>query len=255
MTRTAAPPTRPPEPDGPRQVSKFEFNLLRILRFMVGHFPAGPGHATRPAPPSPRPECLSGRGGRSGARTRSPRRACCSSSGKAAGGTTGTSARTCPTPGRVWERIPLDERCAEFSRPRAGVPDLGDGGEGERDEDRVGRRPESPERRPTNCSSGWPSTRSGPTRTCSPRCRKKDAFRLNPLCWISFPGDMTDDDEPTPPELRPALRGAARRAAGVPPDAPHAPVDSIGADEGADRRLEADAATGAGGVRRPAGRS
>src|SRR6185369_16059143 len=43
MTRTAAPPTRPPEPDGPRQVSKFEFNLLRILRFMVGHFPADQG--------------------------------------------------------------------------------------------------------------------------------------------------------------------------------------------------------------------
>ena len=43
MTHTAAPPTRPPEPDGPRQVSKFEFNLLRILRFLVGHFPADQG--------------------------------------------------------------------------------------------------------------------------------------------------------------------------------------------------------------------
>ena len=38
MTRTAAPPQRPPEPDGPRQVSKFEFNLLRILRFFLGYF-------------------------------------------------------------------------------------------------------------------------------------------------------------------------------------------------------------------------
>ena len=43
MSRAAAPPMRPLEADGPRQVSKFEFNLLRILRFLVGHFPADQG--------------------------------------------------------------------------------------------------------------------------------------------------------------------------------------------------------------------
>ena len=43
MTRSAAPSTRPTEPEGPRQVSKFEFNLLRILRFIVGHFPTDQG--------------------------------------------------------------------------------------------------------------------------------------------------------------------------------------------------------------------
>ena len=43
MTRTAAPPTRSPEPDGPRQVSKLEFNLLRILRFALGQWPADQG--------------------------------------------------------------------------------------------------------------------------------------------------------------------------------------------------------------------
>ena len=57
-TRTAPPP-HPPEPDGPRQVSKFEFNLLRILRFLVGHFPADQGlQLVRTA--VSRPECLSG---------------------------------------------------------------------------------------------------------------------------------------------------------------------------------------------------
>ena len=58
MTRTAAPPTRPPEPDGPRQVSKFEFNLLRILQFIVGRFPADSGMQLVRAAIA-RPECLS----------------------------------------------------------------------------------------------------------------------------------------------------------------------------------------------------
>ena len=57
MTRTAAPPPRPPEPDGPRQVTKFEFNLLRILRFLVGHFPADQGMQLVRAAIA-RPECL-----------------------------------------------------------------------------------------------------------------------------------------------------------------------------------------------------
>src|SRR3954469_4245667 len=57
MTRTAAPPSRPPEPDGPRRVSKFEFNLLRILRFFLGHFPPDQGLQLVRAAVS-RPECL-----------------------------------------------------------------------------------------------------------------------------------------------------------------------------------------------------
>ena len=42
MIRTAEPPSRLPG-DGPRQVSKFEFNLLRVLRFFLGHFPSDQG--------------------------------------------------------------------------------------------------------------------------------------------------------------------------------------------------------------------
>ena len=70
MTRTAAPPARPPEPDGPRQVSKFEFNLLRILRFMVGHFPADQGLQLVRAGgrAAGMPECRGGRAGEGHAR-------------------------------------------------------------------------------------------------------------------------------------------------------------------------------------------
>ena len=58
MTTTAAPPAnRPPEPDGPRQVSKFEFNLLRVLRFLLGHFPGDQGLQLVRASIA-RPECL-----------------------------------------------------------------------------------------------------------------------------------------------------------------------------------------------------
>ena len=57
MTRSTAPP-RPTEPEGPRQVSKFEFNLLRILRFIVGHFPTDQGMQLVRAAIT-RPECLS----------------------------------------------------------------------------------------------------------------------------------------------------------------------------------------------------
>src|SRR6185503_1600806 len=37
--------------------------------------------------------------------------------------------------------------------------------------------------------------------------RKKEAFRLNPLCWISFPGDMTESDNPQAPDFAPLFNG------------------------------------------------
>ena len=37
--------------------------------------------------------------------------------------------------------------------------------------------------------------------------RKKEAFRHNLLGWISFPGDMTESDNPTPPDFAPLFHG------------------------------------------------
>ena len=98
-------------------MSKFEFNLLRILRFMVGHFPADQGmQLVRDRDRPPRvPERGSGR---AGARTRS-RKACVLflvRAGRLAERQVPARQRHRP-PGRVWERIPLDERTLEFSPP------------------------------------------------------------------------------------------------------------------------------------------
>ena len=129
MTRTAAPPTRPPEPDGPRQVSRFEFNLLRILRFMVGQFPADQGIQLVRAPIA-RPECLS-RGAVELVQD-TLAKACVLFLVRQGGWRNERYLRgNVPTPGRVWQRIPLDERSLTFSPPGPGIPRLGDGREGE----------------------------------------------------------------------------------------------------------------------------
>src|SRR5215211_787516 len=108
-------PTQPAEPEGPRQVTRFEFNLLRILRFLVGHFPADQGMQLVRAAVS-RPECLS-----EGAVDLVK-----DTLGKASvlflvrqGGWRNDKylRNGQPTPGRVWERVPLDERALEFSKP------------------------------------------------------------------------------------------------------------------------------------------
>jgi len=101
-----------PPPIGPPAVSRFEYNLLRILRFLVGHMPADQAinlvYARLPAPP-----CLS--------------RVCVKIAQD-------TLAKACvlhlahsggwrrerflvgrqPTDGRVWERLPLEERKLTF---------------------------------------------------------------------------------------------------------------------------------------------
>src|SRR5215211_7275049 len=108
-------PTQPAEPEGPRQVSKFEFNLLRILRFLVGHFPADQG-LLLVRQGIARPECLS-----------APAvelvkdhlaKASVLFLTKAGGWRNDRYLRNNnPSGGRVWARIPLDERELEFSRP------------------------------------------------------------------------------------------------------------------------------------------
>src|SRR5437879_304241 len=114
MMRTAAPPDRPPEPDGPRQVSKFEFNLLRILRFMVGHFPADQGMQLVRAAVT-RPECLSA--GAVDLVKDTLAKACVLFLVRQGGWRNDRYLRdNFPTPGRVWDRIPLDERSLTFSR-------------------------------------------------------------------------------------------------------------------------------------------
>jgi hypothetical protein len=196
MTRTAAQPPRPPEPDGPRQVSKFEFNLLRILRFLVGHFPADQGlQLVRTA--ISRPECLSGGAvdlvkdtlGKAGVLflTR-------------AGGWRNDRylRKNAPTPGRVWDRIPLDERALAFSRP---VLDFLLWLTAEKVHETKQAWDAAPKAlTPADelffCLA-LDATRSDPDVLAV--LRKKDAFTRNPFCWVMNPGDVADPDATKPP--------------------------------------------------------
>jgi len=204
MTRTAAPPARPPEPDGPRQVSKFEFNLLRILRFMVGHFPADQGlQLVRSA--SARPECLSA--GAVDLVKDTLAKACVLFLVRQGGWRNDKYLRGgVPTPGRVWERIPLDERSLTFS---PAVLDFLIWATAEKvAETRIAWDAPPRSLTPADELFLWlalDAIRSDPDLLAV--LRRKDAFRLNPLCWISFPGDLTESDEPVAPDFAPLFVG------------------------------------------------
>ncbi len=115
MTRNAAPPTRSPEPDGPLQVSRFEYNLLRIVQFIAGQVPADMGlQLLRSA--TPHPECLSASAVDLVEDTLA--KACVLFLVRQGGWRNDSYLRdNMPARGRVWERIPLDERSLLFSRP------------------------------------------------------------------------------------------------------------------------------------------
>src|SRR5262245_25369313 len=204
MTRTAAPPSQPAEPDGPRQVSKFEFNLLRILRFMVADFPADQGMQLVRAAIT-RPECLSA--GAVEVVKDMLAKACVLFLVHQGGWRNDKYLRgNAPTPGRVWERIPLDERSLVFSRP---VLEFLIWATAEKVNETKSPWDAAPKAlTPADELFFWMAfdkIRSDPDLLAA--LRKKDAFRLNPLCWVSFPGDMVEGDEATPPNFAPLFTG------------------------------------------------
>ncbi len=204
MTRTAAPPTRPSEPDGPRQVSKFEFNLLRILRFIVGHFPADQGMQLVRAAVA-RPECLSE--GAVDLVKDTLAKACVLFLVRQGGWRNDKYLRAnLPAPGCVWERIPIDERSLFFSRP---VLEFLIWATAEKVNDTKTAWDAAPKAlTPADELFFWlafDAIRTDPDLLAT--FRRKDAFRLNPLCWINFPGDMTEADEITPPNFAPLFDG------------------------------------------------
>jgi hypothetical protein len=187
-------------------VSKFEFNLLRILRFLVGHFPADQGlQLVRTA--ATRPDCIS----------RDAVELVKDTLGKAsvlfltrAGAWRNDRylRDNKPTPGRVWDRIPLDERTLEFSRP---VVDFLFWLTAEKVHETKQAWDAAPKAlTPADELFFWlafDQMRTDPDVLAV--LRKKDAFRLNPFCWISAPGDVADPEstKPTPPDLAPLCTG------------------------------------------------
>ncbi|MFO0824848.1 MAG: hypothetical protein U0792_17310 [Gemmataceae bacterium] len=203
MTRAAAPP-RPTEPEGPRQVSKFEFNLLRILRFMVGHFPADQGMQLVRAAIT-RPDCLSA--GAVDLVKDTLAKACVLFLVRQGAWRNDKYLRDgMPTQGRVWERIPLEERSLFFSRP---VLEFLLWATAEKVNDTKAAWDAAPKSlTPADELFFWlafDSTRADPDLLVV--LRKKDAFRLNPLCWITCPGDVSEGDDLTLPNFAPMFEG------------------------------------------------
>ena len=206
MTRTVVPPTRPPEPDGPRQVSKFEFNLLRILRFFVGAFPADQGlQLVRTA--AARPDCLSA--GAVDLVKDTLGKASVLFLTRSGGWRNDKFLRAnAPAPGRVWERTPLDERSLQFSRP---VLDFLMWATAEKVQETKQAWDAAPKAlTPADelffCLA-FDATKSDPDVLAA--LRRKDAFARNPFCWLTNPGDVTDPDgsKPQPPDFAPLFTG------------------------------------------------
>jgi len=204
MTTTHEPPTHPPDSSGPPAVSKFEYNLLRILRFLLGHMPAEQAAPLVYSRFSPRPPCLS----------RTCVRLVQDTLAKGlivhlvrAGGwrrerfLSGNQ----PVDGRVWDRVPLDVRRLEFGEHTL--------------EFLLWISAE----KPTETRDDWdapPAELSAadelffalaldalrPLPDVFPLLAAKAVFRGNPLCWLISPGDFAAD-EPIPPAFDRWLTG------------------------------------------------
>jgi hypothetical protein len=187
-------------------VSKFEFNLLRILRFLVGAFPADQGlQLVRTA--VARPECLGAAAvdlvkdtlAKAGVLTLARR-----------GGWRNDKylRNNAPVAGRVWERIPLEERALEFSRP---VLDFLMWVTAEK----VHEAKQAWDAAPKSLTPSdelffclaFDALRADPDVLAV--LRRKDAFAKNPLCWLYAPGDIAEPDaaKPQPPDFAPLFTG------------------------------------------------
>jgi hypothetical protein len=204
MTRTAAPPSRPAEPNGPRQVSKFEYNLLRILRFFLGHYAQDQGlQLVRTS--AARPDCLSPAAVHlvrdtlaKGAVLYLVREGGWRDDRYLRDGE--------PVGGRVWHRVPLDERVLEFSRH---VVEFLLWATAEKvHETRAAWDAPPDELTPADELFFWlafDACRPDPDLVAV--LRRKTAFHRNPLAWITFPGDLAETEQPEPPDFRPLFTG------------------------------------------------
>lgn len=203
MTPAATPPTQPPT-GGPKQVSPFEFNLLRILRFFLGHFPVDQGiQLLRTS--LPRPPCL--------AATAvdlikdSLGKACVLFLVRSGGWRDDRYLRNgTPEGGRVWQRIPLEERDLEFS---SHVVEFLFWATSEKvHETKTAWEAPAQELTPADELFFWlvfSACRPDPDIVAV--LRHKNAFARNPFCWLAFPGEMSETEQPSPPDFRPLFSG------------------------------------------------
>ncbi len=198
-------PDERPEPTGPPVVSRFEYNLLRLLRFLLGHMPAEQVQTLIYQRVSPPPPCLS----RTciGLAQDTLSKAVILSLVRAGGWRREKFLRHGqPTDGRVWERVPLEDRTLAFSpQPLAFVFWL-------------------TAEKPTDAKEAWEPARSPltaadelffayaldalrPLHDVHPTLVRKNAFERNPFSWLLSPGDFCETDDLELPDFAPLFHG------------------------------------------------
>ena len=198
-------PDETPEPVGPPAVSRFEYNLLRLLRFLLGAVPADQVQTLVYQRVVPPPPCLSRVCVGLAQDTLS--KAVVLSLVRAGGWRRETFLRGGqPTGGRVWERLPLTERALAFGRqPLAFTFWL-------------------TAEKPTDAREVWEGSNAEPSAAdelffayaldalrplhdVHPTLVRKPAFERNPFCWLLSPGDFSETDTLELPDFAPLFRG------------------------------------------------
>lgn len=195
MTATAGPPPA---------VSRFEYNVLRLLRFLLGHMPAEQA-AVLVNTRLPTPPCLSRTCVRLAQDTLA--KGLVLALVKSGGWRDERYLRGGePVRGRVWERVPLDERRLQFSEhPLRFLIWL--------TAERPADTKEPWDVPPGKLTAGdelffataFDALREIPD--AGPAVAAKEAFRGNPLCWLYGPGEFAGD-EPAPPDFAPWTTGS-----------------------------------------------
>lgn len=200
MTRSPEPPDPPaPPPAAPPAVSRFEYNLLRVLRFLLGHAPPDQAKplldAKFAAPPCLSPACV--RLARETIAKGLVLRLV-----KAGGWRKEKFLRAAgPTDGRAWERTPLPDRKLAFTPHLLDVLIW-------LTAEKVGDTKEPWPRAPQELTAAdelffavaFENLRDIPD--LAPKVAANPAFRKNPLCWLTFPGDVS---APAPDIVPPAF--------------------------------------------------
>lgn len=201
MSVTAEPPSHVSGASGPPAVPRFEYNLLRILRFLLGYAPAEQVESFLNARLQPMPPCLSAVCVQLARETLAKglvRRLVHLGGWRRAKFLRNSH----PTEARIWERIPLEERRLEFSPDplaftvwltavKLGDPDL--------PWDANTETPTAGDE--LFFAVAYENLRQYPD--WMERLSGKRAFRRNALCWLLFPGDFVGSDEPAPPDFTP----------------------------------------------------
>lgn len=199
-------PPESPEPAGPPAVSRFEYNLLRLLRFSVGHMPVEQAlsliESKAVAPPCLSPVCV-----KLAEQTLST--ACVLYLVRNGGWRAETFLKgEKPTTGRAWERLPLDGRTLEFSElPLSFLMWLT--AEKPSDREAPAWNPSADGLTPGDALFFWlafDALRADPPRFAL--IGNKLVFRDNPLCRLMAPAEFEgSDDDPAALRFAPWMSG------------------------------------------------